>query len=123
MALSGDGAEPAARKLLAAPALAHAPRQPVQLFDRVFHCGPLFPRAGLGRGSGSGRRGQAPVVLSRYSQTRVLGTPTRTSMSSSPKGASTTLISSNSTERYLSLIHISEPTRQAEISYAVFCLK
>ena len=24
---------------------------------------------------------------------------------------------------YLSLIHISEPTRQAEISYAVFCLK
>src|SRR5674476_926118 len=26
-------------------------------------------------------------------------------------------------ERHLSLIHISEPTRQAEISYAVFCLK
>src|SRR5674476_1348427 len=25
--------------------------------------------------------------------------------------------------RILSLIHISEPTRQAEISYAVFCLK
>src|SRR5674476_1333515 len=25
--------------------------------------------------------------------------------------------------RFLSLIHISEPTRQAEISYAVFCLK
>src|SRR5678810_1247231 len=25
--------------------------------------------------------------------------------------------------RYVSLIHISEPTRQAEISYAVFCLK
>ena len=25
--------------------------------------------------------------------------------------------------RHLSLIHISEPTRQAEISYAVFCLK
>src|SRR5665213_641310 len=25
--------------------------------------------------------------------------------------------------RALSLIHISEPTRQAEISYAVFCLK
>src|SRR5674476_505570 len=24
---------------------------------------------------------------------------------------------------FLSLIHISEPTRQAEISYAVFCLK
>ena len=24
---------------------------------------------------------------------------------------------------WLSLIHISEPTRQAEISYAVFCLK
>ena len=24
---------------------------------------------------------------------------------------------------HLSLIHISEPTRQAEISYAVFCLK
>ena len=24
---------------------------------------------------------------------------------------------------YLSLIHISEPTRQAEIAYAVFCLK
>ena len=27
------------------------------------------------------------------------------------------------TELDLSLIHISEPTRQAEISYAVFCLK
>ena len=27
------------------------------------------------------------------------------------------------TVEYLSLIHISEPTRQAEISYAVFCLK
>ena len=27
------------------------------------------------------------------------------------------------TEKELSLIHISEPTRQAEISYAVFCLK
>src|SRR5665213_767659 len=27
------------------------------------------------------------------------------------------------TRRALSLIHISEPTRQAEISYAVFCLK
>src|SRR5674476_358629 len=26
-------------------------------------------------------------------------------------------------DRRLSLIHISEPTRQAEISYAVFCLK
>ena len=26
-------------------------------------------------------------------------------------------------EWFLSLIHISEPTRQAEISYAVFCLK
>ena len=26
-------------------------------------------------------------------------------------------------EYRLSLIHISEPTRQAEISYAVFCLK
>src|SRR5674476_929600 len=27
------------------------------------------------------------------------------------------------TQQGLSLIHISEPTRQAEISYAVFCLK
>ena len=27
------------------------------------------------------------------------------------------------TDKHLSLIHISEPTRQAEISYAVFCLK
>ena len=26
-------------------------------------------------------------------------------------------------DEFLSLIHISEPTRQAEISYAVFCLK
>ena len=30
---------------------------------------------------------------------------------------------SNGTDPVLSLIHISEPTRQAEISYAVFCLK
>src|SRR5674476_147839 len=29
----------------------------------------------------------------------------------------------NKTPLILSLIHISEPTRQAEISYAVFCLK
>src|SRR5665213_3916389 len=29
----------------------------------------------------------------------------------------------NAAELMLSLIHISEPTRQAEISYAVFCLK
>src|SRR5674476_150095 len=29
----------------------------------------------------------------------------------------------NATVLHLSLIHISEPTRQAEISYAVFCLK
>ena len=29
----------------------------------------------------------------------------------------------NETIEKLSLIHISEPTRQAEISYAVFCLK
>src|SRR5665213_4033382 len=29
---------------------------------------------------------------------------------------------SSSTAQALSLIHISEPTRQAEISYAVFCL-
>ena len=28
-----------------------------------------------------------------------------------------------SADEKLSLIHISEPTRQAEISYAVFCLK
>ena len=26
-------------------------------------------------------------------------------------------------DKYLSLIHISEPTRHAQISYAVFCLK
>ena len=29
----------------------------------------------------------------------------------------------NRPDLFLSLIHISEPTRQAEISYAVFCLK
>ena len=29
----------------------------------------------------------------------------------------------NHAPKKLSLIHISEPTRQAEISYAVFCLK
>eukprot|EP01017_Pseudomicrothorax_dubius_P032653 TRINITY_DN4293_c0_g1_i9.p1 TRINITY_DN4293_c0_g1~~TRINITY_DN4293_c0_g1_i9.p1 ORF type:complete len:350 (-),score=63.72 TRINITY_DN4293_c0_g1_i9:34-1083(-) len=33
------------------------------------------------------------------------------------------LIRSSYTDILLSLIHISEPTRQAEISYAVFCLK
>src|SRR5674476_1635760 len=31
--------------------------------------------------------------------------------------------SANTHRMLLSLIHISEPTRQAEISYAVFCLK
>src|SRR5674476_1091576 len=35
----------------------------------------------------------------------------------------TTGVVRTSTVRILSLIHISEPTRQAEISYAVFCLK
>ncbi|WP_460379539.1 hypothetical protein, partial [Staphylococcus aureus] len=29
----------------------------------------------------------------------------------------------NATSQRLSLIHISEPTRHAQISYAVFCLK
>ena len=33
------------------------------------------------------------------------------------------LLSKGEKEFRLSLIHISEPTRQAEISYAVFCLK
>ena len=33
------------------------------------------------------------------------------------------LILRKDTYQDLSLIHISEPTRQAEISYAVFCLK
>src|SRR5665213_1242365 len=32
-------------------------------------------------------------------------------------------IKANNVGQYISLIHISEPTRQAEISYAVFCLK
>src|SRR5678809_843153 len=32
-------------------------------------------------------------------------------------------INPDCSEHELSLIHISEPTRQAEISYAVFCLK
>ena len=45
------------------------------------------------------------------------------------KGIADLLIESYGLEEYsnreleLSLIHISEPTRQAEISYAVFCLK
>ena len=34
-----------------------------------------------------------------------------------------TIQAESSTVLVLSLIHISEPTRQAEISYAVFCLK
>src|SRR5678809_1746533 len=32
-------------------------------------------------------------------------------------------LNSRKKSKHLSLIHISEPTRQAEISYAVFCLK
>ena len=32
-------------------------------------------------------------------------------------------VSLDANAKRLSLIHISEPTRQAEISYAVFCLK
>src|SRR5665213_4561498 len=32
-------------------------------------------------------------------------------------------LSAGGYHHHLSLIHISEPTRQAEISYAVFCLK
>ena len=36
---------------------------------------------------------------------------------------SNTFMNGYLTGQYLSLIHISEPTRQAEISYAVFCLK
>ena len=34
-----------------------------------------------------------------------------------------TSLSGIAVDEYLSLIHIPEPTRQAEISYAVFCLK
>ena len=38
-------------------------------------------------------------------------------------GRSLTAVEKNLYSHMLSLIHISEPTRQAEISYAVFCLK
>ena len=38
-------------------------------------------------------------------------------------GANEKLLKALTTYAELSLIHISEPTRQAEISYAVFCLK
>src|SRR5678810_1086608 len=37
--------------------------------------------------------------------------------------SSTSITAARKALYYLSLIHISEPTRQAEISYAVFCLK
>src|SRR5665213_1869419 len=37
-------------------------------------------------------------------------------------GGENNAFTSNDITNYLSLIHISEPTRQAEISYAVFCL-
>src|SRR5674476_1572736 len=40
-----------------------------------------------------------------------------------PGGASMEIHQSLTHSKILSLIHISEPTRQAEISYAVFCLK
>ena len=39
------------------------------------------------------------------------------------KEASTIEVEGTVRAEHLSLIHISEPTRQAEISYAVFCLK
>ena len=39
------------------------------------------------------------------------------------KNIEVTIEEDNSITVQLSLIHISEPTRQAEISYAVFCLK
>ena len=96
VAASGYGAEPARHEFLAAGALADAPRQVVQLFDRVFHES-LLGRSGRLRRPG----GQAPVVMSRYSQTRALGAPTSTSMSSLSKGASTRFRSSKSMEMYL----------------------
>src|SRR5665647_3858114 len=41
-----------------------------------------------------------------------------------PQGANVTWINQDSSSgAYLSLIHISEPTRRTPISYAVFCLK
>ena len=48
---SGDGAEAACDELFAAGALADAPRQIVQLFDRIFHGGPSFvvPSGAAGR--------------------------------------------------------------------------
>ena len=48
--------------------------------------------------------------------------PTRLPSSKSSASITTIFILSLSF-LHLSLIHISEPTRQAEISYAVFCLK
>src|SRR5665213_119703 len=76
---------------------------------------PVRPRqnaadAGAATGKGAAIRALRPAVAGLHKQKgRLLSRPFRQFRSAA--------------DQYLSLIHISEPTRQAEISYAVFCLK
>src|SRR5674476_1213900 len=69
--------------------------------------------ASLGPVQSPVKRKLLPSASRRSTTLSLLASPER------PAGLST----SARAEPNLSLIHISEPTRQAEISYAVFCLK
>src|SRR5665213_1035835 len=62
-----------------------------------------------------------PVAIQKINQfSFVITTAPVKRLASTLTGNRTGRIDNN---KFLSLIHISEPTRQAEISYAVFCLK
>ena len=67
-----------------------------------------------------------PAIDTRYSEEEVVSHDSN-SIASTPIDSSASILLFSSDKDVvgidLSLIHISEPTRQAEISYAVFCLK
>src|SRR5678810_1440599 len=60
--------------------------------------------------------GVEPIINCRGTFTIIGGSVERPEVRKAMEAASKDFV------QYLSLIHISEPTRQAEISYAVFCL-
>src|SRR5678810_179720 len=62
-----------------------------------------------------------PIIIPNFGKFTVRSKSTR--LGRNPSTGEPIMIPAHRVVTFLSLIHISEPTRQAEISYAVFCLK
>ena len=63
------------------------------------------------------------LIASKLANEKFSNDPSLEEVQSSLSKIINEIVSTNIKTIDLSLIHISEPTRQAEISYAVFCLK